>query len=117
MRDHGYFNFSAQYIEFNIFYAPENTDLWVITIINQPNDTQEHQHYDLDSIIVNTNGNDVITNTADYKGVKYNFGQIKYSPKVLDARLIIEPHKSYNYTDAVNTPKAIAQHGYVPFPI
>ena len=107
MRDHGYFDFSTQYIEFNIFYAPESTDLWVITIINQPDNNQEHKYYDLDSIIVNANGNQIITNTIDYKGVKYNYGAVEYAPKVLDSRLIIEPDKSYNYTDAVNTQKQL----------
>ncbi len=107
MRDHGYFDFSKQYIEFKIFYAPESTDLWVITIINQPNASKQHKYYDLDSIMVNTNGNDVIVNSADFEGVKYNLGQVKYSPKVLDARMIIEPDESYNYTDAVNTQKQL----------
>lgn len=107
MRDHGYFDFSKQYIEFNVFFAPESTDLWVITIINQPNNNREHKYYDLDSIIVNTNGNEVIENSADYEGVRYNIGSVTYSPKVLDARMIIKPDKSYNYTDAVNTQKQL----------
>ena len=107
LRDHGYFDFSKQYIEFNIFYAPNSTDLWIITIINQPNDRPQHAYYDLDSIIVNTNGNLQITNQTDYKGVKYNFSDIKYSPKVIDSRLIIQPNQSYNYTKAVNTQKQL----------
>jgi len=107
LRDHGYFDFSKQYIEYNIFYAPDSTDLWIITIINQPNDRPEHSYYDLDSIIVNTNGNLPIENSTAYKGVRYNLSSTKYSPKVIDSRLIIEPNQSYNYTKAVNTQKQL----------
>ena len=107
LRENGYFGFNKRFIEFQVFEAPNKTDLWLITIINKPADSDKHKPYRLDSIIVSTNGNEIVTNEVDYYNVRYRFGQFDYSPKVLDTRLIFNPKDIYNYTDAVNTQRQL----------
>ncbi len=105
--ENGYFGFNKGYIEFQILEDPTKTDLWVATIINKPAAQESHRSFELDSIIINTNGNDPITETRNYFGVKYNYGKFKYSPKSLDARLRFEPGQKYNYTDIENTQRQL----------
>lgn len=107
MIESGYYGFNKAYIEFQILEDPSTTDLWVATIINKPADQGTHKSFSLDSIIINTNGNDPITETQDYFGVKYNYGNFNYSPKSLDARLRFEPGQKYNFTDFENTQKQL----------
>lgn len=105
--ENGYFGFNKGYIEFQVLEDPAKTDLWVATIINKPADQESHRSFELDSIIINTNGNDPITESKDYFGVKYNFGRFKYSPKSLDARLRFQPGQKYNFTDIENTQRQL----------
>ncbi|WP_370592800.1 BamA/TamA family outer membrane protein [Roseivirga sp. E12] len=105
--ENGYFGFNKGYIEFQILEDPTKTDLWVVTIINKPAGQDAHQSYRLDSIIINTNGNDPISGTKDYFGIKYNYGNFNYSPKSIDARLRFEPGQKYNFTDIENTQRQL----------
>ncbi len=105
--ENGYFGFNKGYIEFQILEDPEKTDLWVVTIINKPAEKESHESFKLDSIIVNTNGNDPVSESKGYFGVKYNYGKFKYSPKSLDARLRIKPGQKYNFTDIENTQRQL----------
>lgn len=107
LRENGYFGFNKGYIEFQVLEDPTQTDLWIVTLINKPTESEVHQTFRLDSIIVNTNGNNPITDTKDYLGIKYNFGESDYSPKSLDARLKFEPQQSYNFTDIENTQRQL----------
>lgn len=107
LRENGYFGFNKRFIEFQVFEAPNETDLWLTTIINKPADRDNHKSYRLDSVIFSTNGNEVVTSEADYYDVHYRFGQFNYSPKVLDTRLIFNPKDIYNYTDVLNTQRQL----------
>lgn len=107
LRENGYFGFSKRYVEFQILEDTSKTDLWVATIINKPVDRPSHKPFQLDSIIINTNGNDPVESESDYFDIHYNFGAFNYSPKALDARLIFNPGDLYNYTDIENTQKQL----------
>lgn len=103
LRNNGYFEFNRRFIEFVIEYAPNSEDLWITTIINKPANRDFHKQFYLDSVIVNTNGAQETIITEPFEGVKYNFGEFYYSPKVLDTRLKLDPNQLYHYSDVVNT--------------
>ena len=107
LKDNGYFEFNEQYINFEILYAPDETDLWVTTVINKPANRDKHKVFTLDSIVINTQGNTPIQKTETYEGVTYNSGLQHYNPKVLDARTKFWPDSLYNYTQIVNTQKQL----------
>lgn len=103
LRNNGYFEMTESFINFEVRLAPNQTDLWVTTVVNKPANKARHQAYNLDSIIVNTNGSDTVTHTENYEGVHYTFGAVDYSAKVLDTRMIFRPGDVYRYDDVVNT--------------
>ena len=107
LQNNGYFGFNKRFIEFQIFEAPNKTDLWLTTIINKPINQNKHKIHQIDSIIINTNGNKPVTQSKNYYNIHYRFGQFKYSPKVLDTRLIFNPKDTYNYTNVRNTQRQL----------
>lgn len=107
MKDNGYFNFTKGFIEFDVFFKPNQLDLWISTVVNKPSDKPKHQVYQMDSIIFNSNGNEVQTDTTQYQNVTYVSGLNYYSPKVIDTRLIFRKGDLYNYTNVINTQRQL----------
>lgn len=107
MRNNGYFEFNERFIDFEVRYAPGKSDLWVTTVINKPADKPTHQTYQLDSVIFNTNGSDMIRAEENLEGIHYSFGNFPYSAKVLDTRLIFRPNETYNFQKIVNTQRQL----------
>ncbi len=107
LRNNGYFEMNESYITFEVREAPGETDLWVTTVINKPASKPNHVAYTMDSIIVNTNGTDAVTERKNYEQIGYTFGQQNYSPKVLDTRLIFRPGELYDYEKVVNTQRQL----------
>lgn len=107
LRNNGYFEMNESYITFEVREAPGETDLWVTTVINKPASKPNHVAYTMDSIIVNTNGTDAVTERKRYEGIGYTLGQQNYSPKVLDTRLIFRPGELYDYEKVVNTQRQL----------
>ncbi|MEC7754826.1 BamA/TamA family outer membrane protein [Roseivirga sp. UBA1976] len=107
LRNNGYFEFNKRFIEFVVEYAPKSEDLWITTIINKPANRDFHKQFKIDSIVFNTSGNEEILDAMNYLGIKYNFSDIYFSPKVLDTRLKLEPNQLYRYSDVVNTQRQL----------
>lgn len=107
LRNNGYFEMNESYITFEVREAPGETDLWITTVINKPSGKPNHEAFKMDSIIVNTNGSDTVTNKKDYEKIRYTFGVLDYSPKVLDTRLIFRPGELYDYEKVVNTQRQL----------
>jgi len=107
LRNNGYFQMTESFITFEVRLAPDQTDLWVTTVINKPANKPNHVAYQMDSIIVNTNGNAPANDSESYEGIRYSYGAIPYSAKVLDTRLIFRPGDTYSYSDMVNTQRQL----------
>ena len=107
LRNNGYFNFSDRFINFEVRYAPNQTDLWVTTVINKPADQAYHPSYTLDTITFNATGRKPVLTRRNYNRVHYTFGDFTYSTKVLDSRLIFRPEEKYNYDKVVNTQRQL----------
>ena len=107
LRNNGYFEMTESFISFEVRLAPNQTDLWVTTVVNKPADKPNHVAYNMDSIIFNTNGPEPVSSTRDYEDVRYTFGTFKYSTKVLDTRMIFRPGDVYSYDDVVNTQRQL----------
>lgn len=107
LRNNGYFLMTQSFINFEVRLAPDQTDLWVTTVVNKPADRPTHVSYNIDSIIVNTNGSGPVTKSEDYENIHYSYGAFDYSAKVLDTRLIFRPGDTYSYRDMVNTQRQL----------
>ncbi|MGW8123016.1 translocation and assembly module lipoprotein TamL [Roseivirga echinicomitans] len=107
MKDNGYFNFTKGFIEFDVFFKPNQLDLWISTVINKPSDKPLHQVYHMDSIVFNSYGSDLQTDTTEYQNITFVSGSNRYSPKVVDTRIIFRKGDLYNYTNVINTQRQL----------
>ena len=100
LRNNGYYELDDRYINFEVYYAPNKTDLWVTTVIKKPANRSLHKAFTLDSIIVNTQGNDNIVESIPFDTIQYNIGSEFYNPRVIDARIKVTPNQKYSF-DAI----------------
>ncbi len=114
MKDNGYFDFSRQYIEFEVdtaYLQPQH--VVVKTLINQPANRDHHKIFRVDSV-------NFISSTRDkgmeqsaiqsevYKGITYRFQKNRYSEKVLNRRIFIKRDSLYSKTKTYNTQRQLA---------
>ena len=107
LKNNGYFEIVDNFINFEVYYAPNQTDLWITTVINKPANKDFHKSYDLDSIIINTYGNENIVSSENYDSIQYNLGINYYNPKVIDSRLKIHPYEKYSLDKIRNTQRQL----------
>lgn len=100
LKNNGYFELDDRFINFEVYYAPNKTDLWVTTVIKKPANRPLHKSFRLDSIIINTQGNQAIKDQLSFDTIQYNLGEEYYNPRVIDARIKITPNEQYSF-DAV----------------
>jgi outer membrane protein insertion porin family len=107
LRNNGYYELDDRFINFEVYYAPNQTDLWVTTVIKKPANRPIHKPFTLDSVIINTQGNEMITERLDFDTVAYNIGAERYNPRVIDARLKITPGEKYSFENIRNTQRQL----------
>ncbi len=107
LKNSGYFAFNEGFVEFEVNFAPGNSDLIITVIINKPADKPFHTKYTLDSLIFNTTGPDAVMREVDLQGIHYMFGNTRYSERVLDTRLIARPLETYSYQRIVDTQRQL----------
>lgn len=110
--NNGYFEFSKQYISFEIDSTQlgENM-LYVREIIRNPNNKKGHKIFYLDSIVFTSDAS--ITRaynrtTEHYKGVTFNFGKSKYSKKILQWRIPLEQDDRYSRNHTIETQRQLS---------
>jgi outer membrane protein insertion porin family len=111
MKDNGYFDFSRQYISFDIDTLAEKQKLKIDVVIKDP-PGRAHEKYTIGRIIFNT---DVATDNQDmkrdtilYKGIYFVFFQKNFSPKILTYKTKIIPGQVYSQSAVQNTQRQLA---------
>lgn len=110
LKDHGYFNFSRQYINFKVYDTLENKRLAIEAVISEPR-TGSHKQFMIDSVIFVTdegiiNGN-LLRGYEPYNGVTYKYYDKKYSEKILDQRLFLYPGELYSQQNTFETQRQL----------
>ncbi|MBC7920057.1 MAG: hypothetical protein H7Z75_03110, partial [Ferruginibacter sp.] len=122
LKDHGYFNFSRQYI----VYAVDST---VVDTIRTANDTllrgnqvdidvridtpanrDRHQVFVINEVNFVTDAGvrrSTPRDTAVFNNVRYIFYEEEYFKKVLDGKLLIHPGEKYSQTNAIGTQRLL----------
>jgi len=112
LKNNGYFDFSRQYIAFDIITDKEPYVLDVNMIINQPARRDFHKKFTVDSVIFVTDASTEATGPTrsvfDYHGVSYQYYKKRFSKKVLDQRVLIAKGESYSLENTVNTQRLLA---------
>ncbi len=112
LKDNGYFNFSKQYIVFEVDSLKGNYQLDVLTIVNTPFGKSKHEVYQVDTVKFRTDANIVSLNNQriqqEHNNVIYEYYRKRFSKKVLDSRLFIYPGQTYSRSKTFNTQRQLA---------
>lgn len=112
LKNNGYYDFSRQYIEFDVDTAYSENGVGVIVKILPPSEGAIHKSYRIDSVIFTTDQNVVSANenrhSEVYDGVTYKYYDDTYSKKILDRRLFISPDSIYSRENTVETQRQLA---------
>lgn len=121
LKDHGYFDFSRQYIQFEIDTAfKESHRVAIKTIINRPSKRKNHRVFRIDSVNFITDSNiknlpDSMRTTKEYRGVSYRFFSPRYNKKVLSRRVFIKKDSLYSKSKSYNTQRQLANLDHFRF--
>ena len=111
--NNGYFNFSRQYISFEVDTSTlDNRRIIVNQKVNQRNDTVDHKVFAIDSVNFVTDANfslpQHLRKNKKYNGVNYRFLEDKYNRRILDSRLFIHQDSIFRRENTLNTQRQLA---------
>ncbi len=112
MKNHGYFDFSRQYVHYEIdtTFAPYLVRIHLI--ITNPVRRQYHKLFSIDSIIFVTDtkmaSNSGPRQSLYYNGITYQYYKKKFSKKVLDQRVFLYKDSLYSLEATLNTQRQLA---------
>ena len=109
LKNHGYFNFNRQYVNYKVHISADNNFLDVNVILSPPPDGSEHKIYTIDSITYISQGDIIDTKKGpvNFSGVYDNItftGQDNQATReVLARRIFLRPGDVYNQKDIILT--------------
>jgi outer membrane protein assembly factor BamA len=113
LKDYGYYDFSRQYIDFQVdttFRHPERK-VAVILAIKDPAKRGYHKQFQIDTITFTTdvgkNIPGVDRTTSTYRDVQYKYYEPNYHLKTLSQRVFIHSHDQYSRTKTLNTQRQL----------
>jgi outer membrane protein insertion porin family len=114
LRDNGYFDFSRQYIDFNIdttTHSP-NRKVLVQIVINDPAKRGFHKQFLIDSVHFTTDAGvpkpGERRTSRMYRDIKYSYYQDNYNLKILSQRVFMQPGQLYSRTKTLNTQRQLS---------
>lgn len=120
LKDHGYFDFSRQYIEFNVdtaFFG--NKKIAIQTTINKPSKRGYHKVFIVDSVNFTTDANvglsDSLRKERTYRGTTYRYYDYQYNEKILNRRVFIKKDSVYSKSKTFNTQRQLANLDHFRF--
>jgi len=112
MKDNGYYAFSRQFVEFNVYRDPDTTALALEIIINRPQDSKSHKRYKLDKVNfttdVNTQLGGVKREIEKFNSINYSYYKRSYKKKILDQRVFLRPGEYYSLEKTLDTQRQLA---------
>ncbi|WMN12759.1 BamA/TamA family outer membrane protein [Marivirga salinae] len=112
MKNNGYYTFSRQFVEFNVFRDPDTTSLALEILINKPQDGQNHKRYTLDEVNfttdVNTQIGGVKRTVEKFNSINYSYYEHTYKKRILDQRVFLRPGEFYSLEKTLNTQRQLA---------
>lgn len=113
LKDHGYYEFSRQYVEFDVDTAyRQSQHVAVGIIINEPAEEGYHKKYKIDEVHFVTDagtpsGGDT-RRERKYHNIHYSYYQNVYNLRILSQRVFIQPGDWYSRSNTFNTQRQLA---------
>lgn len=112
LKDYGYYDFSRQYIDFEIDTAMLGTKrVAVLMTIRDPATRGYHRQFRIDSVFFTTDAtikSHQERQTRTYRNIHYKFHRDSYNLKVLSQRVFIAPGDLYSRSNTINTQRQLA---------
>jgi outer membrane protein insertion porin family len=112
LRNRGYFEFSQQYVEFNVDSTFGDHLVSIETEILRPADRGYHRQFTVDSVVFVTDatarGDLEGRQGEEYNRIQYRFFEDRYSKKILNNRVFIRPDSLYSRQETMETQKQLA---------
>lgn len=111
MKNHGYFSFNRQFVEFNVYQSPDTNRLSLEVIINRPVNQEKHKQFIINRVNFTT---DVNTEESSGKRTEYVFNKVhyyyyspRYKKRILDQRVFLRPGQLYSINKTFNTQRQL----------
>lgn len=112
LKNNGYFDFSRQYVEFNVdTTVTDEKRVMIETVILDPAKRGHHKVFRIDSVYFTTDAGfrSSFNRTKEtYKGIVYKYYQDEYAKKILDRRLFIYPDSLYSKENTFETQRQLS---------
>lgn len=112
LKDNGFYDFSRQYVEFDIDTSYlKNRRVSAIIIIRDPENEAAHKQFRIDSVTFNISAPGIsqgVRQYTHYRNTKFSYATRDYSLKVLSQRLFLYPGALYNRSLTLNTQRQLA---------
>ncbi|WP_375578962.1 BamA/TamA family outer membrane protein [Marivirga tractuosa] len=112
MKDKGYYTFSRQFVEFNVYRDPDTTSMALEILINKPQDENNHKRYKLDRVNFTTDVNTQVGGSSrklePFNSINYFYYEQAYRKKVLDQRVFLRPGEYYSLENTLSTQRQLA---------
>ncbi len=112
LKNNGYFDFSRQYLVYDVITDIKPYSLDVNLIINEPARRATHKQFVIDSVIFVTDADTpplgIRRSYFNYNNITYQYYKKRFSKKVLDQRVFLYPMDVYSLDNTLNTQKQLA---------
>ena len=114
LKDHGFYDFSRQYIEYEADTSRGNGERLVALklIVNDPEKRGYHKQFRIDSVRFTTDASVAAQGrsrqTRTFRDVQYHFYQNDYNLKILSQRVFIRSGELYSRAKTMNTQRQLA---------
>jgi outer membrane protein insertion porin family len=113
LKDFGYYDFSRQYIDYQVdttFQAPDRKVALIISV-KDPAKRGYHKQFKIDTITFTTDVGKNIPglerSTKSYRDIHYKFYEDDYKLKVLSQRVFLKPEDLYSRSKTINTQRQL----------
>ena len=110
LSDEGYYDFSRQYIFFELdTVSLEKPGILMTTVIQNPLDAKQHKKFVIDSVsFVGEAAETGLQAKVTHKGIVFQFGLNKYNKELLQRRFFIKKDSIYRRSNSLETQKQLA---------
>ncbi|WPP53076.1 BamA/TamA family outer membrane protein [Catalinimonas niigatensis] len=114
LRNHGFYDFSRQYIEYRVDSTIQNRKVRINTVIRDPAKRGYHKRFTIDSVIFVTDS-DISDDrlqgqrqSSKYNNIIYRYHDYQYYTKILDRRIFIYPDSTYSLEESLQTQRQLS---------